>query len=229
MKLNPIASNNSDRSAVVILALFLSILTVYGQTSGRKSSTASESSTAAIRSNDMAAVGRLIPDEGYLIRTYGAANVQSEPVDIGEGEFLQGTVIFPREQARRAQILWKNGNRAMPPESILLSGKMSGWTIGRGITLGTTLKELERLNGGPFILTGFGWDYSGTVLSWENGKLEKGFKSKVILRLAPIERALKTVSRREAASVNGDHHFRSDNKVIQKINPRIYQIIIDLK
>jgi hypothetical protein len=93
------------------------------------------------------------------------------------------------------------------------------------------LKELERLNGGPFLLAGFGWDYSGTVVSWERGKLEKEFTTngRVILRLKPIEEIYKMVSPQEAQSVMGDQDFRSDKKVMQKINPRVYEIVIELK
>jgi hypothetical protein len=46
------------------------------------------------------------------------------------------------------------------------------WRTTYGITQGTTLLELERINRKPFRLAGFDFDYSGTVLSWESGLLE---------------------------------------------------------
>ena len=117
------------------------------------------------------------------------------------------------------------------PQSIRISGQKSIWKVGPGVTLGTTLKDLERLNRRPFVLAGFGWDYSGTVVSWEKGDLEKEFTTsgRVIVRLKPIEEIYKIVSSEEAESVMGDQDCRSDSKVMQKINPRVYAITIELK
>ena len=39
------------------------------------------------------------------------------------------------------------------------------------MTLGTRLGRLTQLNGRPFTLSGFGWDYAGTVISWNGGRL----------------------------------------------------------
>jgi hypothetical protein len=37
----------------------------------------------------------------------------------------------------------------------------------------SALRQLRKLNGKPFVLLGIGWDYSGTVVSWEGGKLKR--------------------------------------------------------
>jgi hypothetical protein len=41
-----------------------------------------------------------------------------------------------------------------------------------GIRLGTTLKEVLRINGRPVTFSGFGWDYGGGINSLGGGKLE---------------------------------------------------------
>ena len=182
-------------------------------------------------STDLALISQLITSEANLIQMYGRRNVQSKNIHLGEGEFEPGTVIFPKEPNKIAGILWENSDQKQHLKSVRISGQGSVWKIGHGITLGTTLKELEQLNGRPFLLAGFGWDYSGTVTSWEKGNLEKEFTTngRVILRCRPIQEIYKMVSSREAESVLGDKDFRSNNKVMEKINPRVYEIIIERK
>ena len=62
----------------------------------------------------------------------------------------------------------ENGSRAC--ESL---GKISRWHAVYGISLGSSLSELERLNGRPLIVGGFGTDKPGWVLSWRAAVLSK--------------------------------------------------------
>jgi hypothetical protein len=98
------------------------------------------------------------------------------------------------------------------------------WHTADGITLGTTLLELERINRRPFRLAGFGWDYSGTVLSWSHGALDPVFGSdgskKVYVRLIYSNPAPP-----EYRAVMGDGNFSSGHPAMQKINPHVYQMV----
>jgi len=108
--------------------------------------------------------------EADLIQVYGKANVQSKDIEVGEGFTEPGTVINPDDPSKTIQIIWKDQNRRQFPDSIRISSeKKSLWRTTQGISIGTTLKELEMINGKPFSLAGYGWDYGGTVLSWEKG------------------------------------------------------------
>ena len=106
-----------------------------------------------------------------------------------------------------------------------ISGDKSIWKAEHGITLGASLKELERLNGRPFQLAGFNWDYSGTVTSWEKGLLEEDLQSsgRVILRLGEAKES--GLTEEESREVAGDGAFSSRHPVIQKLNPKIYEIV----
>lgn len=166
--------------------------------------------------------------EAALKRIYGRKNVRSTKVSLGEGEYETGTVIFPDDPLRAIEILWKDVRRKRFPKRIHLTGERSLWKTQDGISLGTRLKELERINGKPFVLTGFGWDYEGTVVSWEGGKLEREFERNgraVLLRLS--DQTNNKVSVEEAGSVLGDHDFPSSNPLMQKINPKVYQIVLE--
>jgi hypothetical protein len=100
-----------------------------------------------------------------LVRLYGASNVVDQDVDVGEGEIEPETVLFPKDPERRIEILWKVQDQKTSPAFATIRGVASRWHGMRGISLGTSLKELEDLNGRPFSLSGFGWDYAGTVNS----------------------------------------------------------------
>jgi hypothetical protein len=47
------------------------------------------------------------------------------------------------------------------------------WHLPKPFALIMTLNQLQKLNGRPFLFNGFDWDYSGAVISWDGGKLEK--------------------------------------------------------
>jgi len=113
-----------------------------------------------------------------LVDRYGEANVSDQDVDIGEGETEPGTVLFPKDSQRSIDIRWKDPQKKVSPKFLTIRGRASLWKTAHGISLGTSLKQLERINGRSFSLSGFAWDYSGTVLSWENGALEKEFVRK---------------------------------------------------
>jgi len=162
-----------------------------------------------------------------LVQAFGAANVVDQDVDIGEGETQPGTVICPKDPERLMEILWRDPETKMHPASAQFSGAKSRWKVAHNISLGTSLKELESLNGRPFMLAGFAWDYSGTVLSWENGSLAKDLgdsQSRVIIRLdSPTSES----TGKDVDQVLGDKEFPSNHPVMQKLNPTTYQIIVE--
>src|ERR1035438_8018997 len=96
------------------------------------------------------------------------------------------------------------------------------WHTSDGITFGTTLQRLEQLNGRPFVLAGFGWDYSGTVLNWNSGGLNNKLQSKGRLLLRLDSQSLVSLTKEQIASVMGDKDIPSSFPVMQKLNPRIY-------
>lgn len=166
--------------------------------------------------------------ESDLKRIYGRRNVRDTQVDLGEGEMETGTAIYPNDSAKTIEIVWKDAARKRFPKRIQLTGDArSIWKTRHGITLGTSLKQLERINGRTFELLGFGWDYAGTVVSWKGGKLERAFgkdNEAITIRLGDSPNQKLSVA--ESESVMGDREFSSGNRVMRKINPKIYQIII---
>lgn len=160
-----------------------------------------------------------------LAARYGEANVVDQNIDVGEGEMKPGTLLFPKDPQRSLEILWKDPKTKLSPKFLTVHGKASLWKTVHEISLGTSLKELEHINGQPFVLSGFGWDYSGTVTSWKSGVLEKELQAngRVTLRLDTEDET--AVERSDMDQVVGDRDFSSAHPVMQKINPRVYEII----
>jgi hypothetical protein len=163
--------------------------------------------------------------EAGLVAVFGRNNVTWGEVGLGEGETSPGTILFARDPGRRIEILWTDNERRMLPKQaqVLGSGK-SRWETTAGISLGTSLKELEQLNGKSFRLFGFDVDYEGTVRSWDGGNLAKNLgDSGVTIRLKPSKKTKATAD--ELATIVGYTEFHSDEPVMQKANPEIYEII----
>lgn len=158
-----------------------------------------------------------------LALAYGAANVRDSSIALGEGETSPGTLLFPDDPQRRMEILWHDPAARRSPRRLVLRGERSRWMLPRDVSLGTSLSRLEELNGRPFRLAGFGWDYAGAVTSWEGGALDPLLQG-VYVYLAPRieERAGAPYGR-----LQGDREFRSSNPDMRALDPRVYQVFVD--
>lgn len=168
-----------------------------------------------------------------LVRIYGAVNVVDEDVNLGEGDFERGTVLFPSDPERSIQILWNDAKKKAEPSTLTIRGNKSRWKTAHEISLGTSLKQLERLNGKPFHMSGYGWDYSGTITSWDGGTLaqspgdvdpERG-DHRVILRLTCSIAGAVSTTKEEDLQIAGDRDLSSNHPVLQKINPCVGEIV----
>jgi hypothetical protein len=159
-----------------------------------------------------------------LIRTFGATNVlDKDEMDGFSGDTEHLTIVYPSAPRRSIEIRWIGGDRKALPESLTISGRNSRWKAMHSISLGTSLKELEQLNGRAFLLSGYDWDYPGrTVTSWENGALAPdldGGHGETWVRLGcPAPNISKTGA--EAREDPSSH-----NPTLQKVNPRVYEIV----
>ena len=172
--------------------------------------------------------------ENELVKIFGKQNVKQVQVNVGEGETQPGTVIFPGDPRKRAFILWRDAAARQGPESVRINGKNTLWKTNRGITIGTSLKTLEELNGRAFALAGFAWDYSGTVLHSNGGRLiELGAEAgeditgrTLLLRLEPTKALQQTG---EYKKVSSDARFLSSDIAMQKLNPLVYEMIVEFR
>lgn len=163
--------------------------------------------------------------EADLRQRYGAGSVDSSRIQIGEGETVAGTVLYPGDSLRRAEIVWQDSVARRRPSRLILRGSRSLWQVGPGISLGTSLQELERLNGRPFTLAGFGWDYAGVVTDWKGGALDSALAGvKLYLDPGPAQKESAPYSQ-----VLGDRDYSSALPAMRQLAPRVYQIFVDFE
>jgi hypothetical protein len=165
-----------------------------------------------------------------LIALFGAEVVKDGEIDVGEGEMHPGTLVYPDDPSRRLAITWERGNLKRIDVCYGLRDGVCRWKTPQGVGIGTTLKEFEKLNGRPFKLAGFSWDYEGTIVSWEDGKLSHGFgDGRTYLRLRPAPARPGGNSQPEEDQVLGDRDYSSSHPAMQKLNPRVYQMIVSVR
>lgn len=160
--------------------------------------------------------------ERDLVAAYGAQPVRPAEVPLGEGETVPGTEVFGDDPLQRFLVTWKDTLARRMPDHIQLMGDSTRWRGLRGVTLGVSLRQLERMNGRPFTLLGFGWDYGGTVSSWEGGELAP-LEGSAIVTLTPHPDAQSGAA---FQSVLGDRPFSSAQEEMQELNPRVRRLVL---
>lgn len=156
-------------------------------------------------------------NETGLKERFGAENVTFQTVDGPEGTQNNATILFANEPARRVQILWRDEAARAHPSDISISGETSEWAGPRGVRLGATLAEIEAANGKPFDVTGFEWDYGGTVVNWREGALAG--------REGCVQR-IRFSARGSAQGAVGDSAFSSASPGMRAADPVVHEISV---
>jgi hypothetical protein len=105
--------------------------------------------------------------EARLIELYGADNVATGMVPGPEGSEMLATTVFPDNAKKSLQFVWWHEDTLSDPSYIELPDKA---VAPGGLRTGMSLAEVEAINGEPFTLLGFGWDYGGSA-GFESGAL----------------------------------------------------------
>lgn len=114
-----------------------------------------------------------IENLGTMNGTAIAENFPEANLEEGVDMFEEGTeeraftILYPNTE-NELLITWENEKRENV-HAIKYTSK-GKWNSATGVQIGTTLEELNKMNGKPVSFYGFGWDYSGAV-DWNGGKL----------------------------------------------------------
>jgi len=150
------------------------------------------------------------------------------PGDIGEGFTEPGLALFPEDPTRRAYVYWRDTSDLTQPSRVLIMGAATRWCLPLGLTIGTTLEELEGLNGRPFEFGGLDWDSGGGVGSWSGGKLDiilgPGMRFRPTLVADCAERAGKAYG-----EIVGEVIVASTHPAARRACIRVSQIWIDFE
>ena len=169
-------------------------------------------------------------DERALKIQFGSANVTTGLVPWGgaEGDYNEGTILFADRADARLEIYWRDRVARRTPEWVDVRGSSSQWRSPGGVTLGADLKAVERLNGRPFRLNGWGTDAGGALISWESGLLARQDADgcRIGFRFNPPDVAARPDLRTLLRQVPGDREYSSGHPAMQALNPRINESVI---
>lgn len=156
-----------------------------------------------------------------LIDIFGENNVVESNIGLAEGESIIGIKIY-HNTPNELEVLWKD-SKFQKIDRIIIRRKGTLWKTIDGITIGTSLSDVVKINGEEITILGFEWDYAGTLVSWNNGKLEKKYPigKKFAMSFESMSGKVK-----EYESVLGDKEFGSDNSVIKSMNLKVASIAI---
>lgn len=144
--------------------------------------------------------------------------LELEPAEVADGtagaDHRPSTEVWPLDKSRRLTLLWSGEKLG----AVLLSGESSRWKTAEGITLGTSLATLARLNGRPLLVQAFTGEHAGEVVDWQDGRLA-AYYAGLILTLtwrAPGYNKL-TGTQKEALEKPG--RLASDQPLLRALNP----------
>jgi hypothetical protein len=172
----------------------------------------------------LACEGAFAKDSNHakLVQAFGKSNVAFLDIEGVEGAKVKASVIYPDESHRRVEVLWHDDKTRSRPATITVGFK-SHWRTVRGLHIGSELTEVEKINGKPFKLLGFDWDYGGRVSSWEGGALTK-INGGCEFRLGFDPWADAPEAARD--KVSGDKAFLSTDPNMRASKPTVSDIIL---
>lgn len=171
-----------------------------------------------------------IKSEAELKQKFGAAHVKFDTIWGAEGNFGFGTYL-DKGTKDEVQLIWKDSTRTSGVSTAIAvsffekdgnSNFDNKWSSSKGVKLGMTTDNLEKLNGKAFLFSGFGWDYGGQVIDWQKGKLDE---TPMGIELTEGLNG-NNLSESDGNEILGDRDVRSDNKVVKKMQPRVYRISV---
>ena len=135
---------------------------------------------------------------------FGKDNVVTGEVPGPEGTTMISTTIYPDDPARTMQVRWWDEANVQYLAGVTLAAGDSG---PGGIKVGMPIEEVEAINGEPFNLFGFYWDYGGFA-GFESGKLSELPGGCVLnLRFAPTREDL---PENVMNAISGDSEYPSN-------------------
>ncbi len=140
-------------------------------------------------------------------RAYGKKNLKLQKLPGAEGEEIEGAKLFA-ETDRELEIVWDPENeKTKVVFDIRVIGK--AWKFDNGLKSGMTVEEVEKINGKPFQIAGFSWDYGGYA-NFKGGKLD----AKASIRFSPSSDEVPDY-------LQGDKQLSSSDKKLRAVKPLV--------
>lgn len=167
------------------------------------------------------------------LRALPGTQAIEQEIETAEGAIKPALVLFPTDPTRRLEVTWSNGSPAVVRICPHSKTFLCLWRTASGISLGTTLKRLEALNGKPFRLWMPESNGDGALISFDGGRLAKEIPESggLHIRFSPrMDRGgfyIPKLSEDERTAFLSEEQTVSSHPILQKLNPVIAEMWMD--
>ncbi len=155
-----------------------------------------------------------------LIETFGNENVVTGEVPGPEGTTVLATTVFPNDPQKKMEFGWWDEEKL---ERLAYFTLAETDTAPGGLKPGLTVKEVEALNGGPFKVGGFWWDYGGGA-NFEGGKLAEAPGGCIVS--VQFEPKADIPADLDVSTISGEVEIDSTDPLLEKLDTRIVSVSI---
>lgn len=147
---------------------------------------------------------------------FGQSNVVTGNIVSPDGRTAPGNVLLPNDPALSLEIAWKDPASLAFPRRVAFT-ETSAWSV-NGVSIGTSLADLEKANGRPFRIQGFGGAAGGVVGDWRGGSLANiGAGCELGVQLA-LPASLGSAAQ---ARISGPKSVASNDPAVRAANPTV--------
>ncbi|MGJ4931366.1 hypothetical protein ACQR1I_30985 [Bradyrhizobium sp. HKCCYLS2038] len=152
-----------------------------------------------------------------LMQRYGEEAVVADDLYTGvEDITYRGVALLPQSPDWRIDVLFADDAMTRVARLTVRDAESSHWNVA-GVTIGSTLAQVQKINGKPFLVTGIDSDFTGFVINWKGGVLGR-----------PLPGGCEIVVRfgrgKDIRSAPSGDPVASDNATMRKWGPVVEQI-----
>lgn len=149
-----------------------------------------------------------------LLAEYGERAVTGL-LSMPDNEVVNGVVLFRDKPDERIEVIFRDKEMTKVAE-VRLGEAATAWRGPGGVGKGTTLAEVQAANG-PFLMSGFRFDWGGEVIDWRGGKLET-FEGGCALKLR--------LQLPAGAKASADEEIESSDERLKGLDPAVVDMAI---
>ena len=153
-----------------------------------------------------------------LVKAFGKNNVVYREIEGPQDKKTKTSMLYPEDAKARLEFVWHD-ERARRRPALIRVKDQSTWAAANGIRIGAALADIEKMNGKPFKLSGFDWDYGGRVTDWRGGALGKPQPGGCTLGIEFVHP--EDAPEENLTKVSGDREILSDDTDMRAVEPYV--------
>lgn len=151
-------------------------------------------------------------------KTYGAENVVDDVIHGSEGAEIPATIVYPDDPQRRMNFVWWDEEKREYLSLVELSPRQA---TPQGVRIGMGIEEVEKINGKPFELMGFWWDFGGGTIIEDGALAQPEDGCSFWFRLAPRDDYDETIN---VDAIAGDVVVSSSDPLLAKVGVHVQSL-----